>query len=120
MGLLGDSLLLGTTQRVRGETQMKTCNTCKWFIKIECGEACRHAPPVALVIGDVVKSAWPDTSFLGVCSKWETKKERECRNCEFFAVSGGEAECRREPPDFDGDFPATDYGQWCGEFKGRE
>ena len=97
----------------------KTCETCKWYVT-EYGAkdgACYYVPPPWK---EPCNNQAVDILPTFCCSKWETKKERECRNCEFFAVSGGGTECRREPPDFDGDFPATDYNQWCGEFKGRE
>lgn len=51
---------------------------------------------------------------------------QDCGNCMFFLASErvtGTGSCRRFPPVVspvsDGEFPAVNHEEWCGEWKGK-
>jgi hypothetical protein len=99
---------------------MKTCETCKWFQvkRVNDNGVCRVEPP----------SLWRDDDLSAEvrcferCSKWESKLERRCGNCEFFheSVGGFDQECRRHPPVVERGWPVTSRAEDCGECRGRE
>jgi hypothetical protein len=105
---------------------MKTCATCKWFgpnrnKSEDCGLCFYAEPPWGTSAAVAIVS--PELRPASRCSKWESKLERRCENCEFYGKSGmGHLfmECRRNPPKVEMGWPAVEPDQWCGEFRGRE
>lgn len=103
----------------------KTCETCKWFWKSPTGEFQNRG----LCEFESSKRA---TSLEYRCSKWESKLERKCGNCEFFVEDEDRPEsdhgsCRVRMHAglnlgtiWRVEFPITDKLMWCGEFRGRE
>lgn len=93
---------------------MKQCKTCKWFEK----KTCFYEPPPWAHSTD---NQAPDISESCRCSRWDTKLERRCINCEFFNYNGGEpCECRHSTPNSVGSWPKVFMNDWCGEFRGKE
>ena len=98
---------------------MKTCETCKWFnIKegLNAGGCSYSEPPWAHEIGLVSARVTRSSR----CSKWETKLERRCNNCDYaFKLVGmdytiDDYECRRNTRSL-----VTKDCHWCGEFRGK-
>jgi hypothetical protein len=104
----------------------KTCETCNWFQPSKqepnCSGSCFYeAPPWGRASG--VSIVGMEVSPKSRCSKWETKLERRCNNCEHFSLMNGEeelGECRRSCPVGMGAWLKVFAVQWCGEFRGKE
>jgi hypothetical protein len=93
----------------------KTCETCKWFENktADYGVCFLEPPPWAY---NIVQDC-PEVAQSSRCSKWETKLERRCNNCDYaFKLVGEDAyECRRYTRSL-----VTNACHWCGEFRGKE
>jgi hypothetical protein len=93
---------------------MKTCATCKWYENATC------------FFSSPSWSQHPDNEYISIressrCSRWETKLDRRCNNCEFFDPGENvKGECRLSPPNHTGSFPTVLMLDWCGEFRGKE
>ena len=106
---------------------MKTCKTCKWFQqndgKDSYGTCFQSAPPWTVDSNE----QGPDIATHHRCSKWESKLERKCGNCEFFRPwmeKPNMGNCLLNPPivlaDGETRWPELDVFKFCGEFRGKE
>ena len=112
----------------------ETCETCKWYQvrRVDDWGFCFVEPPVLRT--DIEMS--PEVRHFHRCSKWETKLERKCENCEHFVEksdgsmlpASADGFCTKNPPVvllYENKHPATcwpavEKDVKCGEFRGRE
>jgi hypothetical protein len=97
---------------------MKECETCKYYRmkRVDDYGLCLVEPPTLWRDKDISS----EVRCFHTCSKWETKLERKCGNCEFFKheQDSDDGWCHRYPPARG--YAETRVDDFCGEFKGRE